>query len=87
MILRFSSPFRYLAAQVRRFFAWIFRYETLVSPEEWAARVEKCAACPHLVDGQYCGVCTCGVEDKAFLATEQCPKKKWLRVWRRKKVK
>lgn len=87
MIFRLSSPFRYLAAQARRFFAWIFRYETLVTVPEWVARMEVCRSCPSLVEDRYCGICTCDVDAKSFLATEQCPKKKWLRVWRRKKVK
>lgn len=84
MIIKFSTPFRYVAAQARRFFAWVFGFETLVTDAEWGARIAECEACPHLKDEQ-CEICTCFVDGKAMLALERCPKKKWLRVWRLKR--
>jgi len=87
MIFRWDSPFRYTAAQLRRFFGWFFNFETLVTDKEWGERMGICNTCPELVNGEQCRVCTCMVESKCMLALEMCPLNKWKRVWRRKYVK
>jgi hypothetical protein len=84
MIFSPLSPFRFLAAQVRRGWAWALDYNTLVTDEEWGFRRGKCANCEELVNGEQCRICTCFVDAKAYLAMEQCPKGKWKRIWRRK---
>jgi len=83
MIFRWHTPFRYAAAQVRRLFAWMLDYETAVTDAEWGDRRKTCEQCEELVDEQ-CRICTCFVDAKTFLALEQCPKRKWKRIWRRK---
>lgn len=87
MIFKFSMPFRFLAAQCRRGYAWFLDYETLVTDAEWGARRGECEGCPELVNGEQCRICGCFVDAKAMLALEKCPKNKWKRVWRRKNVK
>ena len=84
MIVRWDSPFRYLAAQARRLFAWLLDFETLVTDQEWGVRMERCLRCEELVNNEQCRICSCYVDAKAFLALERCPKNKWKRIWRRK---
>jgi hypothetical protein len=84
MIFRWSTPFRYAAAQARRLFAWMFDYQTMVSDAEWGRRRAICSSCPHLVNDEQCAICTCFVDAKAMLALERCPQKKWERVWTKK---
>lgn len=88
MIFRWHSPFRWLAAQVRRAWAWMLDYETLVTDAEWGARRAECDLCEELVrddeGNEQCRICTCFVDSKAYLALERCPKNKWKRIWRRK---
>lgn len=84
MKYRLDSPFRYVAAQARRFFAWLLDYRTLVSDREWGHRRAICEKCEFLKD-EHCTVCTCPVDAKAYLAMERCPKGKWSRIWRRQK--
>lgn len=86
MIFRLDTPFRWLAAQARRFFAWMLDYETMVSDAQWGERRAQCSACEELVNDEQCRICTCFVDAKAMLALEQCPKKKWRRVWTKKHI-
>lgn len=85
MIFRWHTPFRFIAAQTRRLFAWMLDYETLVTDAQWGERRGKCSVCEELVNDEQCRVCTCYVDAKAMLALEQCPKKKWLRVWTKRR--
>lgn len=86
MIIRWHTPFRFLAAQARRVFAWMMDYETLVTDAQWGERRGICSQCPELVNDEQCRICTCYVDAKAMLALEQCPKKKWRRVWTKKHI-
>ncbi len=70
---------------VRSAYARVLGYETLVKDSEWGARRAECEVCPHLEGGQ-CRICTCFVDAKALLALEQCPVKKWRRIWRKRIV-
>lgn len=87
MIFRWQTPFRYLAAQGRRLFAWMLDYETLVTDAQWGERRGKCSVCEELVNDEQCRICTCFVDSKAMLALEQCPKKKWPRIWTKKRIR
>lgn len=80
MIIKFSTPFRFVAATARAAFAKIFRYQVLAPVEVWDKRLDQCMNCEELVEDQ-CAICTCLVDAKTSLALEQCPKKKWQRVW------
>ena len=87
MIVKFSSPFRLLAAFVRAGFAGFFGYEAVAPVEVWDARLDKCMDCDELdVASQQCRICTCNVDAKTSLALEQCPLKKWKRVWLKKRT-
>lgn len=84
VIFRPSTPFRFLAAFCRTAWAKVAGYNVLASVEESDDRLQKCHSCEELVDGSQCRVCTCFVGVKTELALEQCPKRKWLRIWRKK---
>lgn len=88
MIVKFSTPFRFAAAAARMVFAKAFGYQVLAPVEIWDERLAQCMDCEELIEEtQQCAVCTCFVDAKTSLALEQCPKKKWLRVWKRRTVK
>lgn len=87
MIVKFSSPFRLLAALARATYARLFGYRVLAPVEIWDKRLDECMNCDELdVSSQQCLICTCLVDVKASLALEQCPKKKWKRVWVKKRT-
>lgn len=83
MIVKFSSPFRLLAAFARAGYAKFFGYRVLASAEVQNARLAVCNNCDKF-DGEDCLVCGCVVGAKVVLATERCPIKKWRRVWEKK---
>lgn len=85
MIFKISSPFQLIAASTRAVFAHIFGYQALTPVEVLDARLDQCMNCEELVEEtQQCAVCTCFVDAKVSLALEQCPKKKWKRIWIKK---
>lgn len=86
MLFKFMapSPFRFIYAMARLAWARLRGYETLATTEEAEARLENCYDCPFFSEKGQCLHCGCFVEAKALLLTEQCPIKKWLRVWRKK---
>lgn len=80
-----AKVFRYLWAQVKIATASFFGYKVLVSPEVLNARLDVCEACPERdPETEVCRVCKCHTYAKAAVATEKCPKRKWLAIWRRK---
>lgn len=58
-------------------------FETLTSLDELDDRFRTCATCEFFENG-FCNVCKCLVMSKIMLTTEECPKKKWQRVWRKR---
>lgn len=84
MLFKLSSPFRLAAAFFRTWWANLRGYDTLANFREWDYRLDKCINCEFRVENQ-CSICTCDVNAKTLLLMEQCPKKKWLRIWRKKK--
>jgi hypothetical protein len=70
------NPFRFLAAMWRIVCA-MFRGKTVVLPDDTVEEREAtCSTCPFL-DGGWCTQCTCWIELKAQLRTEDCPKGYW----------
>lgn len=92
MIIRISSPFRYLFAMARTRIAGWLGYRTITSFNEQDARLDTCYSCKEILwgdqagDGAQCKICTCLVEAKTNLTMEQCPRKKWLRIWDKKRT-
>lgn len=85
MTIKLSTPFRFLAAIARTGFAKLFGYQVMAPIDIWDARLDQCMDCEELVEEtQQCAICTCFVDAKVSLALEQCPKKKWKRVWIKK---
>lgn len=85
MIFRWHTPFRALVASLRLVWARWRGYETLATDAEAEDRRDICHECEEFVEGQ-CAVCTCYVDAKTMLLTEQCPKNKWFRVWRKRRL-
>ena len=56
---------------------------TLASSKEQQVRLDECLKCPQFEDGN-CRRCGCLVYAKIMLTTEQCPDKRWLRIWRKR---
>lgn len=84
MKIKLSSPFRFVAACARAGYAKLFGYVVIAPIEQWDARLEECMNCEELIEEtNQCAICTCNVDSKVLLALEQCPKKKWLRVWKK----
>lgn len=51
----------------------------MVTEATHESRLRTCAICPHRVDNR-CGLCSCYVEAKTWVATEECPERRWLRT-------
>lgn len=85
MIVRLNMIFGPFLAVFRAFWWKIRGYKALVSVQQQEYRSSFCHICPeyHPDSGQ-CGVCGCLIEAKTWLAAEQCPKRFWLRVKRKK---
>lgn len=82
MKIKFSSPFRLIAAAARATYAKLFGYSVLAPGDIYLTRRDQCEECEELLpETNQCAVCTCDVDAKSLLALEQCPKKKWQRVW------
>ncbi len=62
--------------------AKFFGYGIIASLEEQIDRLDECVDCPQFKEGQ-CLRCGCLVQAKIMLTTEQCPDKRWLRIWRK----
>lgn len=72
----FPSPFRFLSAMFRMVRA-MFCGKTVVLPYDLVIEREAtCSVCPYN-DSGWCTQCTCWIELKAQLRTEDCPKGYW----------
>lgn len=80
------NVFKFLASVTRSAIARLRGYEVFASWKEADERLQICRRCEYLHRGmlEQCSLCTCLIEAKTTLALEQCPKKKWLRVWRKR---
>jgi hypothetical protein len=73
-------PFSFLAAMARSAWARVRGYEIFADGETVMDRQDQCVKC-EFFDGEQCSVCGCLIAAKTVLALEQCPKKKWPRIW------
>lgn len=81
------SPFRFIGAMIRMAWWKICGYQTLIGPGEQITRLEICGNCVFLdPDLGECTICGCDVDAKTILASERCPKNKWLRIKRKKRT-
>ena len=78
-------PFTFVAAMCRTGWARLRGYEVLATRTEQEIRELICDGCPFF-DGEQCEVCGCLIMAKTALATEKCPKGKWPRIWRKKRL-
>lgn len=81
----FPNPFRFLSSVFFSLWGRFRGYQILATDTEAAARIETCWKCEHLEQGwePQCRLCTCFIDAKAMLLLEQCPKKKWLRIYKK----
>lgn len=79
----FPNPLRGFVAVLQVLWYRMRGYEILADPATALARRETCYDCEFHYDGQ-CQICTCHIGAKTVLLPEQCPRKKWLRVKRKK---
>jgi uncharacterized protein DUF6171 len=86
MIFKWHTPFRVIVAHLRLAWARWFGYEIMATDAEAEDRLDICWQCEEYDEGGQCKVCTCFVDAKTMLLTEQCPKRKWFRIWRKKSV-
>jgi hypothetical protein len=81
MIFGWTTVPRLLGAAVRAWY-WSFRnWNVFVDDQIYLDRKVECLNC-EFYDEKHCQckICTCFIEAKTMLASEQCPKRKWLRV-------
>ena len=78
------NPFRLVAALWRSLWWKLRGYDMLATEEEQESRWTHCLPCRHRV-GQQCAICTCFLEPKIMLTSEECPypMNKWGRIARR----
>jgi len=75
------SPFRAIAASIRLSWWKLRGFRIFVTEDEELERLAICYECESFVpETEQCAVCTCWVNLKTKLASEQCPKRKWLRL-------
>lgn len=81
----FPNVFRFIASLCFDLWGRLRGFEFLATTAETQARLKECHKCEFLVPGwePQCRICTCFIDAKTMLALEQCPKKKWLRIWRK----
>lgn len=68
---------------IGRLLKWLFlRAETVIVPlEVQQLRLNICERCDAFVpDSRQCVDCTCFVDCKVWLASEQCPRKRWSKL-------
>lgn len=81
MMFKLLSPFRLALAAIRVAYAKARGFRILATDAEQDDRLYVCSDCDELTNNGDCRVCGCDVTAKTMLATEQCPRKYWLRIW------
>ena len=74
--------FTFVKAMVIYQWAKLRGYKILASDETQNSRWDHCLDCPYFDAGQ-CRRCGCLLTGKIMLNTEQCPDKRWRRVWQK----
>lgn len=82
MVFKISTPIYFFVAVARTAWAKLCGYRILTTDSEQLDRLDECADCDQLTAGRQCRVCTCDVDAKTSLTMEQCPKRKWLRIYK-----
>jgi hypothetical protein len=90
----FPNPLRFFAAIARSTWAKLRGYDVFVSEPVERERWQICRRCPWMIPAAFnsiagadqCRICGCFLDAKLTLAMEQCPKKKWLAVWTKKRT-
>lgn len=67
-----KAPFTFAQAMWHAFLFWWAGRPVLTPPKFRDARLNKCAPCENNVKG-WCQLCSCYVEAKISLSSEQCP--------------
>lgn len=76
----FPNLFRAAVAAVIAGYAKVRGYKVLASEDVQEARQQICDVC-EFRKGEQCGICSCFIDAKVMLNTEQCPRRKWFRRW------
>jgi hypothetical protein len=84
-VMVFPNPFRAIWAAAVALWAKWRGYEVIADEITEAGRRMVCENC-EFRRGEQCGVCSCFIIAKTMLYTEQCPRKKWLRRWIKKRT-
>lgn len=80
VILSWRSPFRFARAM---WHAWVYLWNGLpvIAPKAIIDhRVAICGKC-RFKDGHFCRKCSCYIEAKACLASEECPDGRWAKCF------
>lgn len=80
-------PFSAAAAALRTAWAKLWGYRVLATLRERDKRLNRCQPCDELTDDRQCALCGCFVDAKVSLTMEQCPKRRWRRIWKKNTVK
>lgn len=83
--MKFPNPFKLLYSFFLHWHASRAGFATIADTATQEIRNSICNSCP-LNDNGQCQACGCLILAKTSLALEQCPKKKWNRVWRKRPV-
>jgi hypothetical protein len=77
------NPFGPFIAAARVAWAKLFGYKVFADIDTFDSRMSECLVCPFKRKNK-CSVCGCYLDAKLVFLTEQCPKRRWLRIWRKK---
>lgn len=73
----------FIMAWLRVKWARVWGYEILADGFVAANRFRYCRRCKYF-DGASCMKCHCLAQAKVMIAVEQCPKRYWLAIWKKK---
>lgn len=76
--------FKFAVAFCRSWWGKHRGYEIMTPQANFFYRQRLCLTCPWRVEDE-CSVCGCLWLSKAMLSLEECPKKRWYRVWTKRR--
>jgi len=76
----FPNPVKLLWSWIVNRYAHVRGFRVITTTAEAEERLAECRACEEYNDG-ICSACSCLTMAKVILTTEQCPKRKWARIW------
>lgn len=80
----FKRAIAFLQFLRRALLANLSGYDLIISIDDADKRKKHCEICPSNNDG-ICEECGCVVEAKVLVSIEECPRKFWGPIWKRKK--